>query len=139
MTWKLLVGMLVIPYAVAAFLTGILYLNADLSSVADQDTAASIAFINKAGKPIETNIRDPAVGATNVGIATDVSYPGTAPGWLSKLAKSITLQGPMWEPWTQPIRFFLYLGAAPAMLMFTLMLVQALSFFISSILGRVSP
>ena len=138
MNYKLLVGILGLPWALAAFLTGVLYMNTDLSTNASGETSATAAYYNSIANPNESRVSVPAVGGTNNPIAVEISYPTTGPGWLKNLAQSVTLTGPVWPGWTAPIRFALYLFVAPALLMLTIMLAQAFSFFISSIFGRVA-
>ena len=139
MNYKLLVGILAFPWAIAALLTGTLYMSGDLANSASGETAAAAGFLNTIANPNEIRVSDPAVGATNVGISTDLSYPTTGPGWLSNLAHSVTLTGPIWPAWTAPIRYIIYVFVSPALLMLTVMLAQALSFFVSSIFGRATP
>ena len=138
MNYKLLVGILAFPWAIAAFLTGIMYQNVDISANPSGETAAVASFLNSAANPNESRISVPAVGSTNNPIGTEISYPTTGPGWLSNLAHSVSLTGPLWPAWTAPIRFMIYIFVAPALLMLTIMLAQAFSFFISSIFGRVA-
>ena len=139
MNYKLLVGILAFPWAIAALMTATMYLSGDVASSDSGETAAQANFLNSAANPNESRISVPAVGGTNNPIGTEISYPTTGPGWLSGLAHSVTLTGPLWPQWTQPIRYILYVFVSPALLLFSIMLAQAFSFFISSIFGRVTP
>lgn len=138
MNYKLLVGVLGIPWGIAALLSAVVYMNTSVADSVEGDTAAVADYYNIAGNPNESRVSVPAVGGTNNPIGVEISYPTTGPGWLKGLAQSVTLTGPIWPEWTQPIRFVLYLLVAPALLMVTIALAQAFSFFISSIFGRVA-
>lgn len=134
MTWKLLVGVLLFPYAIAVLLTAAMTLDNDISN-SSPDFAG---FVNRAANPEEITVDQPTIGTSNP-ISTALSYVKTTTGWLGFLARAVALQGPIWEPWTAPIRFLILVLAGPALLMFTIQLAQALSFFIGGIFGRVAP
>lgn len=138
-SWKLIVGLFMIPYAAAALFTAIMYQQNDIGSVADSDVASYKEFLNLAGNPQEVAIDQPGVGSNQNPISTELSYPVAPTSWLTKLGQAVSLTGPIWEPWTAPIRLFLYTMAAPALLIIAIGLMQAFSFFISSIFGRLSP
>lgn len=132
MTWKLLVGVLLFPYAIAVLLTAVMTLDNDVSGT---DFAG---FVDRAVNPEEITVDQPTIGTANP-ISTAISFVKTTTGWLGFLARAVALQGPIWEPWTAPIRFLILVLAGPALLMFTIQLAQALSFFIGGIFGRVAP
>lgn len=136
MNYKVVVGILAIPWAIAAFLTAVMYQDVDVANLPASDAAAVASFLNTSGNPESINVSEPAVGSTNNPISTTYSWVNTASDWLPALARGASLTGPIWQPWTAPIRFILYLLVAPALLMLTLSLAQAFSFFISSIFGR---
>lgn len=126
---------MLIPYAAAAFITGMMYLEGDLSAVPDEDVQSIKDFLNAAGSPQEITVENPAA-ASGETVGAKVSYPQTPIGWANMLARSVSLTGPIWEPWTAPIRFVLYLLAVPGLIFLSLTFMSALSNFLSRIGGR---
>lgn len=133
MTWKLLVGILVIPYLIAAFWTATMQASPSLSG-AGVDQAALADFLNTAAQPKEVHISGPTIGA-DAPLNDTLVLPTSPVGWAGFLANAAALRGPMWEAWTTPLRVFIYALAAPALLFFTLLLFQALGFMVGGIIG----
>lgn len=138
-SWKLIVGLFMIPYGAAAIFTAVMYQTTDIGNVADTNISDYKAFLNTAGQPQEVAIDQPGAGASNIPVSGQLSYSLNPVGWVTTLGNAVALRGPIWEPWTAPIRFVLYLMAAPAILMISIGMAQAASFFFGSIFGRVSP
>lgn len=139
MNWKLIVGIMVVPYAIAALVTGAMYLNADIGSNPNEDTSSIASFLNASGNPQQIIVDQPTVGSGQTRVSGTLGYPTNPGSWLKFLARSATLQGPIWEPWTAPIRFFLYIGPGVLMGLITLQLIQSASFFFGGLFGRGTP
>jgi hypothetical protein len=137
MTWKLLVGVLVIPYMIAAFWTATMQASPTLAG-AGGDQAAFGDFLNVAAQPNEVHLTQPTIGG-DAPLSTTLVLPTNPIGWAGFLANAAALRGPMWEGWTTPIRIMLLAFAAPAILFFMMMLYQALGFMIGGIAGAVRP
>jgi hypothetical protein len=135
MTWKLLMAVILVPYAFLVMVTAAVNLSNNFST----DSPDYVAFMNSAASPREVTIDTYTVGSSQAPVSTQKSYPDTPIGWLIFLGKAISLQSSIWEGWAQPIRFIMLVFAAPVMLFFTLQLAQAISFFIGNLFGRAAP
>ena len=135
MNWKLLVGLFAGPYLIAVFLTAI----GGLTENPETGSEDYVRFLDAAGNVQEILVDNPTGGSGQNPITTEISYPQTPVGWISFLARAIAMQGSFWEPWTAPVRAVIGAFAFPALLMFTIQLYQALSFFVGGIFGRTTP
>ncbi len=97
-------------------------------------------YINRTANPEEINMSDPNVGyqATNP-ISTVVSYGKMAGGWLTFMAKSAMLDSPIWESWSQPLRYFLMAMSAPYLMFITISVAGMLVNAIGGLFGRAFP
>ena len=139
MNWKLLVGLFVGPFLIVTFLTLIgdqIENPANASAASVQDYAR---FVDAAGNVYEIQVDNPTGGSGQNPITTTISYPQSPFGWISFLARASSMQGSFFEPWTAPIRAVFGVFTFPALLMFTIALYAALSFFVGGIFGRTTP
>ena len=139
MNLKQIMGWMLIPYAIAAMVTGVLYLDGDFANNPNEDTASIAEFLNTSGNPQTLSVDQPTAGATQNRVSASLGYPTSPVGWMGFLGKSATLTGPIWEGWTAPIRFFLYIGPSLLLGLISLQLLQSASFFLGSIFGRTTP
>jgi hypothetical protein len=113
-----------------------------LQGIGDQVTGASSInadyayFIDAAGNVQQVQISTPTGGAgADAAVTTDVQYPTDVLGWLGSLARFATLGDVFRSTWSQPFRAAFMALAAPGLLMLSIYLKQALSYFIGGIFG----
>lgn len=133
MTWKIFVGILVIPYIVAMYLTAVLSLETDVNNLGG-DQQALIDLMNAGAQPYEVNINQPTIG-NDTPITMSQVYPTTVTGWVGFAANAAALRGPIWEPWTTPIRMFVIALGLSALLFLTIMAFQTFGFLIGGVMG----
>ena len=133
MTWKIFVGVLVLPYLVAMYMTATLNLDSNVENL-PEDQQALIDLLNAAGQPYEVNINQPTIG-TDTPITMSQVYPTTVTGWVGFAANAAALRGTMWEPWTTPIRIFILAMGFSALLFLTIMAFQTFGFLIGGVMG----
>ena len=133
MTWKILLGTLVIPYIVAMYVTAVLALDTNVENL-PEDQQALIDFLNASGQPYEVNINQPTIG-NDAPITMTQVYPTTVTGWVGFAANAAALRGPIWEPWTTPIRMFILAMGFASLLFLTLMVFQTFGFLLGGVAG----
>jgi len=126
-------------WGILALVTAVIELE-DNPSNAGGSASAFESFINSSINSEEVAISDPNVGyqATNP-ISTVVSYGKTSAGYLTFMVKSAMLDSPIWEGWTQVIRFIIMGMSAPFIFYVTINIMGMLAGFIGGIFGRAFP
>ena len=126
-------------WGILALVTAVIELE-DNPSNAGGSASAFESFINSSINSEEVAISDPNVGyqATKP-ISTVVSYGKTSAGYLTFMVKSAMLDSPIWEGWTQVIRFIIMGMSAPFIFYVTINIMGMLAGFIGGIFGRAFP
>jgi len=131
-----------ILWGLLATLTMLVSLNSSPSAVGGS-TGDFQEFANLAGNPDVVGLDQATVGASSGGIAGAVSgtwdFMKQAAGWISFFARSLLLQSPIWEDWTQPIRYAIMLISIPYFLHVTTVFASAATNMIGGIAGRLLP
>ena len=126
-------------WAILAMVSAVIELQYDPSDIGGSSSAFE-SFVNRTANPEEVNITDPNVGyqSTNP-VSTVVSYGKMAAGWLQFMAKAAMLDSPIFEGWTQPIRYILMALSAPFLMSITLSVASMFAGFVGGIFGRAAP
>lgn len=100
-------------------------------------------FANLAGNPDVVGIDEATLGSSEGGIAGGIAaawdFAKLAVGWMTFIARSMLLQSPIWEGWTQPIRYAIMLISIPYLLHVTTVFASAASNMIGGIAGLLRP
>ena len=100
-------------------------------------------FANLAGNPDVVGIDSATIGSSAGGISGAVAgvwdFTKQAAGWMSFFARSLLLQSPIWEDWTQPVRYAIMLISIPYFLHVTTVFLSSASSMIGGIAGRLLP
>ncbi len=106
-------------------------------------TADFQEFANLAGNPDVVGIDTATIGESSGGVAGAVSgvwdFTKQAAGWMTFFARSLMLQSPIWEDWTQSIRWAIMLISIPYFLHVTTVFLSSASAMIGGIAGRLLP
>ena len=100
-------------------------------------------FANLAGNPDVIGIDSATIGQSSGGISGAISgvwdFTKQAAGWMSFFARSLLLQSPIWEDWTQSIRWAIMLISIPYFLHVTTVFLSAATNMLGGIAGRLLP
>ena len=103
MTYKVSAMMFVL-WGMLAMVTTIVELENSPTSVGGS-TANFESFANTIANPDQVGISDASLGDATNPIAGGWGFIKQGAGWVTFMARSLLLQSPIWEGWTQPIRY----------------------------------
>lgn len=116
MTYKVS-AMMFILWGMLAAVTMVVELENDQSALSGS-TADFENFANTIANPDSVGINEVSLGQLGDGnnpIAGAWDFVKQAVGWVTFMARSMLLQSPIWEGWTQPIRWAIMLISIPYM------------------------
>lgn len=137
MTYKVS-AMMFILWGMLAMITTVVELensNADTGG----SSASFQQLANAASNPDQVNIDQATIGGATNPISGTWDMAKQAAGWLGFMAGALMLQSPIWEGWTQPIRYLIMLISIPYMFHVTITLASAATNFLGGIFGALRP
>lgn len=141
MTYKVS-SLMFILWGLLATLTMLVSLDTSPSSVGGS-TGDFQEFANLAGNPDVVGIDNATIGQSTGGISGAVSgtwdFVKQATGWMSFFGRSLLLQSPIWEDWTQPIRYAIMLISIPYFLHVSTVFLSSASNMIGGVAGLLRP
>lgn len=141
MTYRISTLMFIL-WGILATVTMVVELDSNPTSVGGS-TGDFQEFANLAGNPDVVGIDSATIGNSAGGISGAVAggwdFVKQAVGWMTFFARSLLLQSPIWEDWTQPIRYAIMLISIPYFLHVTTVFLSSASSMVGGIAGRLLP
>ncbi len=127
-----------ILWGMLAMITTIVELESSPGDVAGS-TSDFQTFANTVANPEQVSIDQATVGGSTNPISGTWQFAKQSGQWLAFMARSMMLQSPIWEGWTQPIRYGIMLISIPYLFHVTIQMAGLASNFLGGIFGRVTP
>lgn len=106
-------------------------------------TADFQEFANIIGNPDVVGIDTATIGQSSGGVSGAVSgtwdFVKMSAGWMTFMARAMMLQSPIWDDWTQSIRWAILLLAIPYFFHVTTVFLSSATNMIGGIAGRFLP
>ena len=125
MTYKISTLMFIL-WGMLAAVTMIVSLDNSASSVGGS-TASFQSLANTVANPQAVGLDEVTLGDATNPISGGIEFVQMAVGWVVFIARSLMLQSPIWEGWTQPIRWGIMLISLPYMWHVTTVMMGAMT------------
>jgi hypothetical protein len=137
MTYKISAMMFVLS-GMLAMVTAVVTLEQTQSEVGGS-AAAFQSLANVSANPDNVSINQGTVGGPDSPVDGVWEFVKQGAGWVTFMASAMMLQSPIWEGWTQPIRYGIMLISIPFLFLVTVTIGSAATNFLGGIFGRVTP